>query len=202
MTNATFRFPCLTTERRPPGRMALALLVLLTVVLSHAGAFARETHLLDIYHGSSRSNQVDTLSSGSFELSGGEVVRFQDWYSPSIPDLTVLMLTEVTDEFGVIWGLSTGESGEKYHIDPAFHLGFTWRIPLSDRATLSTSLTTVLGGRLRESSCSADYGSFGTAEVNCRLAATLLSPEETLDYLLDEPGWKESRLTIRFELRF
>ena len=202
MTTAAIRPVFPATDGRPPGAVALFVLALLALLLSHAGAFARETHLLDIYHGSARSDQVDTLSSGSYELSGGEVIRFNDWYSSPIPDLTVLMLTEVTGNFGIIWGLSTGESGEKYQIDPAVHLGFTWRIPLSDRATLSTSLTTVLGGRLRESSCSADYGSFGTAEVNCRLAATLLSPEETLDYLLDEPGWKESRLTIRFELRF
>lgn len=191
------RFPL-----RHPGGIGLLAATLLSLLLPAPAASARETHVLDIYHGSARSDQVNSVSSGSYELSGGEVVRFDDWYSPVIPDLTFLMLTEVSQNFGIIWGLSTGESGQKYRIDPALHLGFTWRVPLSERATLSTSLTTVLGGRLRESSCNADYGTFGMAEVNCRLAASILAPEETLDYLLDEPGWKESRITIRFELRF
>lgn len=73
---------------------------------------------------------------------------------------------------------------------------------LSEKATLSTSLHTLIGGQLRERSCSADYGAFGVSEVNCRLAASLLPPEETLDYMLDMPGWKETRLSINFQLVF
>jgi len=177
-------------------------MALCSLMLSAIPAFASDTHLLDVYLGSSRSEQVRAVSSGSFELAGGEVIRFDEWYAPDVPDLTVLMLTELSDNLGLIWGVSLGERGEKYRIEPAIHLGLTWQLRLSERATLSTSLHTLIGGDLRETSCSADYGTFGVSEVNCRLAASLLPPDETLDYMLDTPGWKETRLTIRFEFVF
>lgn len=185
-----------------PQGPALPGAALLAALLSPFPAIASDTHLLDVYLGSSRSDQVRSVSTGSFELADGEVVHFDDWYSPTIPDLTVLMLTELTDDLGLVWGVSLGERGEKYRIDPAIHLGLTWQWRLSERATLSSSLLTLIGGHLRETSCSADYGAFGVSEVNCRLAASLLPPEETLNYMLDTPGWKETRLTIRFQLLF
>ena len=175
---------------------------LLAALLSPVPASASDTHLLDVYLGSYRSDQVRAVSTGSFELADGEVVSFEDWYSPTFPDLTVLMLTELTDDLGLVWGVSLGERGEKYRIDPALHLGLTWQVRLSDRATLSASLRTMIGGRLRERSCSADYGTFGVAEVNCRLAATLMAPEETLNYMFDTPGWQETQVSIRFEQLF
>lgn len=184
---------------RWPHRPCFALLATLALALPAA---ASDTYLLDIYSGSSRSDLVHSVRTGSYELADGEVVRFDDWYAPVIPDLTLLMLTELTSNLGLIWGVSLGEKGEKYRIDPALHLGFTWQLRLSDRATLSTSLHTLIGGNLHESSCSADYGIFGVSEVNCRLAASLLPPEETLDYMLDTPGWKDTRLSIRFEMMF
>jgi hypothetical protein len=177
-------------------------MVLFAALISAAPASASDTHLLDVYFGSSRSDQVRSIKTGSFELADGQEVRFDEWFSPVFPELTVLMLTDLSDDLGLIWGLSMGERGEKYRIDPAIHLGLTWKLRLSERATLSTSLHTLIGGHLRERSCSADYGTLGISEVNCRLAASLLPPEETLDYMLDMPGWKETRLSIRFELVF
>lgn len=191
-----------STARQVPGRALLPSLAICAPLLSAGAATASDTHLLDVYLGSSRSDQVSAVRTGSYELAGGEVIRFDDWYAPDIPDLTILMLTELSDDLGLIWGVSFGERGEKYQIDPAVHLGLTWQLRLSDSATLTTSLHTVLGGRLRESTCSADYGTFGIAEVNCRLAASLLPPEETLDFLFDTPGWQESRVSIRFEWLF
>lgn len=190
------------TARRLLSRYPLPTMVLFAALLSASPASASDTHLLDVYFGSSRSDQVRSIKTGSFELADGQEVRFDEWYSPVFPELTVLMLTELSDDLGLIWGLSMGERGEKYRIDPAIHLGLTWKLRLSERATLSTSLHTLIGGHLREGSCSADYGTFGISEVNCRLAASLLPPEETLDYMLDMPGWKETRLSIRFELAF
>ena len=190
------------TARRLLSRYPLPTMVLFAALLSAAPAWASDTHLLDVYFGSSRSDQVRSIKTGSFELADGQEVRFDEWYSPVFPELTVLMLTELSDDLGLIWGLSMGERGEKYRIDPAIHLGLTWKLRLSERATLSTSLHALIGGHLRERSCSADYGTFGISEVNCRLAASLLPPEETLDYMLDMPGWKETRLSIRFELVF
>lgn len=188
--------------RRLTGRPCQLQGALFAVLLQASAAAASDTYLLDIYAGSARSEQVSAVRTGSYELADGEVVRFDDWYAPVIPDLTVLMLTEVSDDFGIIWGVSFGERGEKYRIEPALHLGLTWRLRLSETATLSTSLQTLIGGRLRERSCSADYGIFGVSEVNCRLAASLLPPEETLSYMFDTPGWKEARVSIRFEQLF
>lgn len=163
---------------------------------------AQNTHLLDIFQGSARSDLVRSVSQGGYELAGGEPVSFDTWYSAALPDLTVLLFTEVSDHFGVSWGFSTGERGRKYRIDPALHLGFTWQAALAKNITLSTSLMTVVGGDLREKTCRADYGAFGVSEVNCRLAASVLPPEETLDYLLDRPGWEDSRVSVRLEIRF
>ena len=44
-----------------------------------------------------------------------------------------------------------------------------------------------MGGRFKEHSCTADYADLGGLEqVNCRLAATELAPEETLKYLVND----------------
>lgn len=67
-------------------------------MLSATAAWASDTHLLDVYFGSSRSDQVRSVKTGTLELAGGEEVRFDEWYSPDFPDLTVLMLTELSED--------------------------------------------------------------------------------------------------------
>jgi hypothetical protein len=64
------------------------------------------------------------------------------------------------------------------------------------------TIQTLLGGRLREKSCTADYEEEGISEVNCRLAASLLPPEETLNYLLDVSAQTETRITLRLQYSF
>lgn len=171
-------------------------------MMSAACVTAQTTHLLDLYQGSARSDLVRSLSAGGYELADGEAITFDEWYSPVFLDLTLLLFTEVSDIFGITWGISSGESGAKYRIDPALHLGMTWQTQLSDAAVLSASFQAVIGGRLRERSCTADYGPLGVSEVNCRLAASLMPPKETLDYLLDVQGWEESRLSVRLMFFF
>ncbi|ESW62417.1 MAG: hypothetical protein Q27BPR15_01045 [Rhodobacter sp. CACIA14H1] len=181
----------------------VAAVLLLAVLPVPAGAeLADHTHLLDIHAGSPRSDILRDLRAGGYELAGGGAVRFRDWYRPRLPDLTVLFLTQTSDRFGVIWGLSSGERGVKYRIDPALHLGLVWQAELFPGATLSLRAQAVLGGRLRERSCTADYGIFGVAEVNCRLAAAPMPPEETLGYLLDVRAERESTVSVLFEYRF
>ena len=162
----------------------------------------QDTYLLDVYAGSARSDLATGLRSGGYELSGGNAVNFDDWYKPRLPDLTVLLLSELSPNFGISWGLSSGEVAEKYRIDPALHLGFTVQTELFPNATLSLTIQTLLGGRLREKSCTADYEEEGISEVNCRLAASLMPPEETLDYLLDVAARDEARITLRLSFRF
>lgn len=180
----------------------VAVLLLAALPIRAGAGIADHTHLVDIHAGSPRSDIVRDLRAGGYELAGGGVIRFRDWYTPRVPDLTVLFLTQATDRFGIIWGLSSGERGAKYRIDPALHLGLVWQTEVFPDATLSLRVQTVLGGRLRERSCTADYGAFGVAEVNCRLAATLMPPAETLDYLLDVRAEREGTISVRFEYRF
>ena len=156
-------------------------------------------HLLDIHLGSHRSDIVQGMRSGGYELADGKPVSFDGWYRPHHPEITILFLSQLSDHVGLTWGLSTGGDGKKYTIDPALHLGLTWQADLSPRSTLTLGLQTVWGGHLQERSCSADYGPFGMAEVNCRLAATEMPPAETLRYLANVRGDGDNRITLRFD---
>ena len=162
-----------------------------------------DTFFLDAYTGSERSRAAEGLRRGGYELSGGERVDFRDWYTPAFSDTTLLLLTQVTPDFGIIWGASTGESAEKYRIDPAVHLGFVFRYVPFDNAEIAMKATYPFFGRLRERSCEADYPNLGGVyTVNCRLAAGVLPPEETLQYLVDMRGEADAKVSISFTLRF
>lgn len=183
-----------------PVILALALCALATGAAAQVGV--GRTHLLDLQAGSGRSDLVRDIRRGGYELAGGGAVAFRDWYTPDLPDLTLVLLTQLTDGFALTWGVSTGEAGRKYRIAPALHIGFVAQTELWANATLTLSAQTLIGGGLRERSCLADYGPFGMAEVNCRLAATPLPPDETLRYLMDVPGRDDSRISLRFDYRF
>ncbi len=186
---------------KPTGRVWVALLALL----------ASPTHALDLsttslagaWAGSSRSSLAASLGVGGYELSDGTQVSFRGWYQPRIQTMNLLFRTEVADGTDVIWGVATAESGKKYRITPGVWLGLQHQARLGRNATLSASLLTLLGGGLRERPCEADYGEFGGGyRVNCRLAASALPPEQTLDYLARASGWGETVVTLRYELRF
>jgi len=75
--------------------------------------------------------------------------------------------------------------------------------PITDNSQLSLSVSVVLGGYLREKTCTADYGAIGGVQtVNCRLADSPLPPAETLIYLLDEPLGDLVSVTLRYQLKF
>lgn len=183
--------------------------VLLSLSLSAFGGavsaqdFWARTFLLDAYAGSQRSAVAAGLRQGGYELSGGGEVRFRDWYTPRLPDVTVLFLTQLSPEFGVIWGASSGERAAKYRIDPALHLGFVWRQAISDGAEVSVSAVYPLFGRMREFPCLADYGALGGIQtVNCRLAAEPIPPEETLDHMVALGGETDARIVVGFTWAF
>jgi hypothetical protein len=178
---------------------------LLLIVLScgPAGAdIAERTRLLSLYAGSSLSNTARNLGIGGYELSDGTPISLRNWYRPHFPELTLNLFTQVSEGFGVVWGASTGERGQKYRINPALHLGFVAQKKVFKNSVLTLSFTAVLGGSLKERACSADYGPFGVTAVNCRLAASELPPEETLDYLVDIPGSHGTRTALRFDYWF
>jgi hypothetical protein len=170
--------------------------------LSHAEQLGG-THLLDVRLGSPKAHLPKHLQIGGYELSDGRYQDFQDWYSVRRPAVSFLFMTEINPDLAVVWGASTQERGEKYSIQPALQLGMLLQREITSGTFLSFGASVILAGDFLERSCTADYGPIaGIQQVNCRLAAGLLPPQDTLDYLLEEPGWYESRLTLRLEKRF
>lgn len=160
---------------------------LLSAVLGASPAIAQEmtTSLVDIHQGSPLSDRARSLAQGGYELQNGSWVSFDQWYRANWIDMHVDLLTQITDDTGILWGFGTGEEGEKYRIEPSFKLGFLTQTHPSANSILSFSLTSTIGGGFAEKPCQADYGEFGTYAVNCRLAAGELAPEQTLKYLVN-----------------
>jgi hypothetical protein len=165
--------------------------------------FFRATHLTGASQGSSLSDLAKTLGNGGFETSAGSKVRLDKWYAAEWVDIRIDFMTQISPRFGVLWGISTGERGEKYTIDPSFKLGFLAVYPMSKASKLSFSVTTILGGRFQERSCTADYGDIGGVQaVNCRMAATELEPVQTLDYLVNQDPSNKNQLSLQYTINF
>ena len=146
------------------------------------------TRLVGVRVGEGHSQLVRTTSRGGYELEGGEYQSFSQWYGFEIQDIEVEALTYMADGFWLSWGISTGQSGPKYRIDPSIIVGFEDSIDLQNGWSLWIWAKGKIGGYLWEESCVADY-SLSSAEdtVNCRLAASTITPEQTLEYLWAEP---------------
>ncbi|TCM75066.1 hypothetical protein [Rhodovulum steppense] len=186
-------------------RIVLGVCAVVAIGVSPAPAldFLEDTLLLDVHTGSNRSSAARGLRNGGFDLADGSRVAFWDWYTPRFPDLSLMLLTQVSADFGIIWGFGTGEQAPKYRIDPTLHLGFVYQSHPFEGATLSLKATYPVGGHLRESACVADYGDIaGVAPVNCRLAAGLLPPEDTLQHLLRMKGRSDARISLNLVIRF
>ena len=152
--------------------------------LQQGNSFLDSTYVIEIVQDTSISLKARDLRIGGFETAQGSYMDFARWYSPAWYDTRVSWLTQLSPRFGVIWGISTGETAEKYTISPSLRLGFMYQAKPTKNSTLTFTATTTKGGNLTEKTCSADYGEIGgVQEVNCRLAATTLTPEETLAYL-------------------
>lgn len=160
------------------------------------------TELAEVSMGTGLSVIVQEESFGGYALSDGTYQSFEDWYSANWKDLGLEWQTNLSPTFGLRWGLSTGEKGEKYQIDPSLTFGFVVTSVISRNEKLTFSATTRFGGNLTEETCTADYGDIGGVQtVNCRLAATPLPPSETLEYLFDivPPDRAEVKLQYSFE---
>lgn len=172
---------------------------------THAFAqdFLEDTFLLDVSIGSGRSQIARDLSIGGYELSDGTPVDFSEWYTPRFSDLNFIFLTQLNPSFGLTWGVSFGENGVKYKIDPGMWVGFVYRREFTRQSSLTVSALTLVGGDFREHTCLGDYGEIGgIQQVNCRLAASLLPPAETLQFLVSEKGYQETRFSLSYEIRF
>lgn len=182
--------------------LALALCVALTPPVQ-AQEFWEHTFLLDLRTGSSRSDIAKSLARGGYELDDGTPIDFDDWYKPRFPDLNMKFMTSLSTDFGIIWGFSTGERGEKYRIDPGLWIGLIYRHETSSQSDWNFSIMSMLGGDFSERDCVGDWPEFGGLQrVNCRLAATPLPPMDTLKFLIRESGFRETRATLRYQIRF
>jgi hypothetical protein len=168
------------------GTIALAILsqTALAQSLYQGHSIAESTYLVEIAQDTTASLKARELRQGGFETAEGAYIDFSRWYSPEWYDTRVSWMTQVTKQFGVIWGFGTGEQAEKYSIAPSLKIGVLYQTALSKNSMIAFTASTYIGGELQEKTCSADYGEIGgVQEVNCRLAATTLSPAETLNYL-------------------
>ena len=156
--------------------------------MATAQSFTENSYLVDVRAGKGLSQSIRQFRRGGYELSNGSYVSFSRWYKSNWRNLRVTMMTQMSKELGLLWGFGTGEFGEKYTIDPSIKLGFIWQSEVKENFRLSLSATTIIGGKLREKPCLANYGAVGGIQkVNCRLAASFMAPSETLNYLIKEP---------------
>ena len=161
--------------------------------------FIDATHLIDFKQGSELSGKVSDSSAGGFETAQGNFVSFKQWYQTNWTDTKTVWMTEINPNLGVIWGFSTGEKAEKYEISRSVTIGFAYSTQIDKTSFLSIRGTTILGGNLREKTCTADYGDIGgIQEVNCRLAASPLPPSETLMHLFNDKPLNKDLFFIRY----
>ena len=161
------------------------------------------THWVEFAQGSELSKLGANYRAGGFESATGQWVGFEKWYRPKLVDTRATWMTQLTPEFGVLWGGSTGERAEKYTISPSLKLGVVYQFKATSRSSFSLKATSVIGGRMKEQTCSANYGDVGGVEqVNCRLAATKIAPADTLKYLINTLPPDRNSVHIRYTFSF
>jgi hypothetical protein len=164
-------------------------------------SFASATYLIDVNQESHLNNKARALRDGGFETAVGDRIDFYKWYSPDLNEIHITWLTQLSKSFGVIWGIGTGEKADKYTIDPSLKIGFVYQVEFHKNNYFTLSGTGSVGGNFREHTCMADYGDIGgVREVNCRLAATEMPPEMTLNFL--ESGIPDARVQVSYKIVF
>jgi len=163
-----------------------------------------KTSILDLRRDGAQARELLRLTrTGGYDLAGGGYQSFSRWYAGRLNPVRADLVTQVTSGLGLLWGVSTGESGEKYTLQPGFRAGLVAVAPISRTTSMSFTARTTVGGRLREKPCTADYGEIGgVQQVNCRLAASDLAPQDTLAHLWDFAPPDQSQLTVRLTFRF
>ena len=170
---------------------------------AHGFDFIEKTHVIEIRQGSELSEKVNFYTVGGFEAANGSFVSYTPWYVNHWTDTRVSFMTQITETLGIIWGVSSGEVGDKYRIYPSLKIGVAYFENLSKNSTLSFKATTILGGNLTEYPCIADYGDVGGVQmVNCRMAASQLPPSETLNYLFNDRPYNQTMVTLEYKLYF
>jgi hypothetical protein len=168
-----------------------------------SATFLDATYLIELTQSTALSARARSLGTGGYETAMGRPVSFGPWYSSHWTDTRMVWMTQVSPNLGILHGFSTGERGEKYTIAPSLRLGLVMQAATGRNAFLSLRAVTALGGELREKPCTADYGDIGGIQtVNCRLAASLLPPAQTLDYLVREKPADRHQVNLMFTWQF
>ena len=179
------------------------VLCILASTSAYGFDFIDKTHLIEIRQGSELSEKVNFYTVGGFEVANGSFVSYTPWYINHWTDTRVSFMTQITQTLGIIWGVSSGEVGDKFRIYPSLKIGVAYFENLGKNATLSFKATTILGGNLTEYPCIADYGDVGGVQmVNCRMAASQLPPSETLNYLFNDRPYNQTMVTLEYKLYF
>lgn len=166
-------------------------------------AFLAQTQLVGLSFYGLNSGTVRQAARQGFELSNGTPADLAFWYSPQFPNISAVFATDLGRGVSLIWGGSIGERGPKYSLDPSGVVGILLRQPMGPRAELTFQVYGQFGGALRESPCLGDYGALGGIQaVNCRLAASILPPVETLGYLWNTAPTAQATAKLTYELRF
>lgn len=166
--------------------------------------FIDNTFLTSISQGSNLSSKADSLRGGGFEMADGTYKSYDKWYAPKgWTDMHVGFITTLSRTFGITWGFSTGESGQKYRIEPSFRLGLVSTHLINKDALFTVRAYNTFGGRLIEKACEADYGEVGgIQQVNCRMAASPLPPAETLQYMIKERPMHAWMVSVDLNVKF
>lgn len=184
-------------------RLSLATLAIGATLPARAYDFVASTHLIELRQGSTLSDKASSQRRFGYESASGGEISMNRWYATRWVDFHVGFLTRVSQNLGITWGFSTGEKGEKYTIDPSWKLGLVYTPDLGREGHLVFRASQVFSGKLREKSCIADYGEIGGIhEVNCRLAATPLPPEETLAFNFNEKPAHRYLISIEYRRPF
>jgi hypothetical protein len=162
-----------------------------------------KTSILDLQREAVASRDVQLARFGGYELAGGQFQSFSRWYAGRLTFTRADLITQLSPGIGLLWGLSSGERREKYILQPGLRAGLAAMARLGGHSTLSLTARTTFGGRLLEKPCSANYGAIGGVElVNCRLAASELSPESTLAQLWNFAPIDQTKVTLRLTTNF
>lgn len=190
-----------------PMRAPPLLLGALFLAVGQASALPASagTQLVDIRLNPGFTRQLQPIREGGYEAAQGDWISFQRWYAPAWRDTSVTWMTPLSQSVGFLWGLSTGERAAKYTVAPGLRLGAVFQAEPQRHLVVSFKAMHVLGGRLKERSCQANYGpATGNAdvEVNCRLAASTLAPSDTLNLMLNGRPDNATELRLQLNYRF
>lgn len=192
----------------PPLKPLLTAIILLAAAPAHACPYGDcppilKTTLIDLRRDTPPAFDLQRTRFQGYELADGRFQSFSRWYAGRFAPIRADLITQITPNVALLWGVTTGERGEKYTLQPGVRAGIVTVHALTLRTSLSLTARTTLGGRLKEVPCTADYGEIGGVQrVNCRLAAADIAPEATLTQLWNFAPADQHQLTLRLTTHF